>query len=98
MIINLAEVVGEFCVLRTDPQIPKLREIITQAILAEEVITIDWTQVKILTPSFLDELLPPLMISLGGKEKVMEKISFVPILTGFLAQQLDRGYQLRKND
>ena len=41
MIIDLAAEVGEFCVLRTDPQLPKLRSMLTQAILSEQMVTID---------------------------------------------------------
>jgi hypothetical protein len=54
----------------------------------------DWTGVKILTPTFIDEIFPELIIK-HGLDKIEKLITFTPKLTGFLAHQLERGVKNR---
>ncbi len=95
MIIDLKAEAGEFCTVRTHPKLPNLIHKIKEALLKGESVEIQWSHVKILTPSFLDELIPPLMIELGY-DLLKQKVTFNPPLTGFLAEQPDRGFSNRK--
>ena len=94
MRIKFIDLGGEFCTRRTSVGIPKILALIEGAILKNENVICDWTEVKILTPSFIDEIIPQIIIKYG-KPKYDQLVSFDPILTGFLADQVDRGVKNR---
>lgn len=85
---------GEICNKRTLPGIQKIKEKIKQALDSNQNLTIDRTGVKVLTPSYIDELIPQFNIDYG-KDKVSKLIQFSPPLEGFLAEQVERGTNLR---
>ncbi|MFN8945133.1 MAG: hypothetical protein ACK5WZ_10995 [Pseudobdellovibrionaceae bacterium] len=95
MKIKLVDFGGEFCTSRKSPAIEKLREVIEKSIQSNTPIEILRDGVKVLTPSFIDELLPPLVIQYG-EEQVMGIISFLPPLDGYLKEQLHRGVAARR--
>lgn len=90
MRISFLELGGEFCTRRTSEAIPKIVERIEKAISENSKVICDWNGVKILTPSFIDEIVPQIIIKYG-KAKYDETVSFEPQLTGFLANQVVRG-------
>ncbi len=94
MIINLKEHSGEFCTARKNKGLSQVIQILKMALEKNEKITISTTGVKILTPSYIDELIPPLVI-IFGSEKIKQLVSFSPPLTGFILEQIDRGIKNR---
>ncbi len=92
--INLAIESSEFCVKRTDPNLPKIIELLDQAVLKQSPIQVEWSQVKILTPSYIDELLPKLIIK-HGEANFWKYVQFKPALTGFLHDQIAIGVKNR---
>ena len=95
MIIKFVEIGGEFCTRRTSDAIPKIKAMIEEALLKNENVVCDWTGVKILTPSFIDEIIPELTIR-HGSIKIQKYVSFNPELTGFLSHQIERGVMNRQ--
>lgn len=93
-LIRLYEISGEFCTRRNSPSLPHLRHLIEEEIVSGNQVQIDTSQVKILTPSFIDELIPPLIIK-HGKELVDRLVTFSPPLTGYLKEQVERGTKSR---
>jgi len=93
--LHLAEIGGEFCTQRTAPSLPNLRSLIEACIEKQEPVEIETIGVKILTPSFIDELIPPLIVKFG-EARIQSLITFNPPLTGFLKEQIERGTRLRK--
>jgi hypothetical protein len=94
MIIKFLDLGGEFCTRRTSEAIPRIKALIEKALLNNENIVCDWTGVKILTPSFIDEIIPELIIKYGAT-KIQKHVSFRPVLTGFLSHQVERGVKNR---
>ncbi len=96
MTINFLEIAGEFCTKRDNSGIPIIIEKIETALTKNENIVCNWEGVKILTPSFIDEIMPKLIIKYG-REKIDRSLSFSPPLEGFLAHQIERGIINRTN-
>lgn len=96
MILKLYDFSGEFCSRRTTPGLKELKEQIRLHILNNTPITLSSENVKLITPSYIDELLPSLMVELG-KEKVLNLIKFSPPLTGYALEQIERGYTNRRH-
>jgi hypothetical protein len=94
MVINFLELGGEFCSRRTSEAIPLIKAQIEKALQNHSDIVCDWTGVKILTPSFIDEIIPPLIL-IYGADRVQKHVSFKPELTGFLSHQVERGVKNR---
>ena len=94
MKLRLLDVGGEFCTRRNSPSLPPLIKTLESAIEANTGVEIDRDGVKILTPSFIDELIPPLMVKYG-EDVVNKLIKFTPPLDGFLKDQLARGLRAR---
>ena len=94
MKIKLIDFSGEFCGRRTTPGLSQLRDLIRSRVKQSQPLIIDTVGVKTITPSYIDELLPPLMIELG-KENVLNNVSFDPPLQGFALKQIERGYKNR---
>lgn len=94
MKIKLADIAGEFCTTRNSPGLPQIISILKDCLDRNENVEIELTGVKLLTPSFIDELIPPLIIKYG-KEKIDQSIVFRPALVGFVKDQIDRGVQQR---
>lgn len=90
MRIKLVEIGGEFCTSRKAPSIAGLRQQLDSCLENDKSVVIETAGVKILTPSYIDELIPPLMVK-HGEAKVLNLIEFTPPLTGFLKEQLTRG-------
>ncbi|PIU01251.1 MAG: hypothetical protein COT74_01745 [Bdellovibrionales bacterium CG10_big_fil_rev_8_21_14_0_10_45_34] len=95
MIIRLVEIAGEFCTRRNMPALAEIKKILVEKLEKQEPVEISTAGVKILTPSFIDELIPDL-INQYGEEKVTSLISFNPPLEGFLKEQISRGVKNRK--
>ncbi len=93
-IINLAVEASEFCVRRTDASLPKIKDLVLEALNTNTELEINWINVKVLTPSYIDELIPGFILKFG-EEKVNKLIKFNPLLTGFLAEQVIRGVKNR---
>jgi len=96
MKINFLNLGGAFCTRRNSTAIPTIIAKIEEAIKANESVICDWNGVKILTPSFVDEIIPHLIIKYG-EEKINSLVSFDPKLEGFLAEQILRGVNARKS-
>lgn len=94
-IIHLIEIGGEFCTERTSTSLNEMKKRLRTNIQRNEKTIIDTKGVKLITPSYVDELIPPLMIEFGA-EKTLNLIEFLPPLQGFLSEQVDRGYRARK--
>ena len=94
MIIKFIELGGEFCTRRNSQALPQIKKLIEGSILKNESVICDWTGVKILTPSFIDEFMPELILKYGI-EKINALVSFNPKLEGFLAHQIERGVKNR---
>lgn len=94
MIIKLVDFSGEFCTNRKNEGLIRVIAELKKALQSEEKVIISSNGVKILTPSYIDELIPPLAIEFGV-EKVEKMITFSPPLTGFLLEQLNRGVKNR---
>lgn len=95
MTVKLVDHAGEFCTRRNSPGLPALRKLIESALEANTPIEIDRVGVKILTPSFIDELLPGIVLKFGD-ETVERLVTFRPPLEGFLKEQVTRGLQARR--
>jgi hypothetical protein len=72
MKIRLVDIGGEFCTRRTDPSLARLRETVEACIANGQAVEIDLTGIKILTPSFIDELIPPLNVKFGSDSATMK--------------------------
>lgn len=95
MIVQLIDFGGEFCTSRKSPAIQKLHELIENCIRKNSPLEISRDGVKVLTPSFIDELLPPLIMK-HGEEKVLSLVKFSPPLNGYLEEQVHRCVAARK--
>ena len=93
MTIKLLESVGEFCTRRNNPHLEKIKEKIRTQLMENNSVCIDRTGIKALTPSFIDELVSPLVIELG-RDKIDQCLSFDPPLEGYLSEQVERGVRL----
>lgn len=93
-IIDLAVEASEFCVRRTDVSLPKIKALVLEALEANTELEINWVNVKVLTPSYIDELIPGFILKFG-EEKVKKLVKFNPQLTGFLSEQVIRGVKNR---
>ena len=92
--IRLAQECGPFCTERTHPKLPWLRSEIEKALQHKQSISFDRTNVKILTPSFIDEMLSELAIKFGI-DAIQEFVTFNPSLEAFFLEQIGRGVRLR---
>lgn len=96
MKIRLVDFGGEFCTSRKSPALEKLREKIEECIRSKTPLQISREGVKVLTPSFVDELLPPLILK-HGESEVSQIVTFEPALDGYLEEQVHRGVAARKS-
>ena len=94
MIIKFFDYSGEFCTRRTTPGLLELKETLRRELGKGTFVILSLEGVKIITPSYIDELLPTLMIELG-KEKVLGQIKFEPKLNKYVEGQIERGYRAR---
>lgn len=94
MNLNLYDFSGEFCSRRTTPGLQNLKKKLHQLLTTNTSVLLSTAKVKIITPSYVDELLPSLMIEFG-KDKVLTLIKFDPPLAGYAAEQIERGYNNR---
>lgn len=93
--IILADEVGEFCTARNHPKIPELHQQISACLTRAEPITIDRTGVKILSASFIDDLVPPLILR-HSRQVVDQHLHFSPPLEPVYLEQIERGVRLRR--
>jgi hypothetical protein len=93
--IQLASECGPFCTERTHPKLAWLRSEIEHCILAKEIICFERNGVKILTPSFIDEMVSELGIKFGIAA-IEHYVKFSPPLETIYLQQIERGIRLRK--
>lgn len=93
-IIHLAIECGPFCTERGHPKISWLRSEIEQALLDKQVICFDRTNVKLLTPSFIDEMVSELAIKFGTNV-IHQYVTFNPPLEAVYLKQIERGIRLR---
>ncbi len=95
-VLDVFLISGDMCIRRTTPGIDFIKQKIETAIQKNEKIIFDWCKVKVMTVSFIDEIMPELIIKYGPE--ILEKnIEFNPELTGFLKDQLDNGVKSRVN-
>lgn len=95
-VLDIFLISGDMCIRRTTPGIDLIKKKIEIAIQKNEKIIFDWSKVKVMTVSFVDEIMPELIIKYGNE--ILEKnIEFNPPLTGFLKDQLDNGVKNRVN-
>lgn len=92
--IVLHKICSEFCTERTSPGLDTLHHEVQSALDAGETIQIDRSGVKILTTSFIDELLSALAVRFTI-EKVRNQILFSPELEPMHWEQVERGVRLR---
>jgi hypothetical protein len=95
-ILDIFLISGDMCIRRTTPGISMIKEKIEITIQQNKKIIFDWSRVKVMTVSFIDEIMPELIIKYG-KEILEKNIEFRPELTGFLKDQLDNGVNNRVN-
>lgn len=94
-VIELMKECGEFCTERSHPKLPWLREKIENAIVSGGTVIFDRANIKILTPSFIDEMIAVVALKYG-LDVVEKHVSFVPLLEPLYHQQIERGMRLRK--
>ncbi len=92
--VILKDLCGDFCTERKHPQMPLLQKWVGDALLSGEEIVFDRHGLKMLSVSFIDELLPPFAVQVG-LERVMEVIRFEPPLEQVFHEQIKRGIRLR---
>ena len=95
MILELVKVAGEFCTSRKSPALIDLKERTDACLSSDQTLEVDLLGVKVLTPSFIDEWLPDLIIKYG-EDKFHRLVVFNPPLEGFLKEQITRGVALRR--
>lgn len=96
-VILLLSECGEFCTERSHPGLPALRKKLRDALEKGERVEIHRQGVKLLTVSFIDELIPALALEFGLD--VFEKaITFSPPLERIYLEQIKRGMRLRGNE
>ncbi len=88
--INLHQICGEFCTERKTPGLPELRDQIEESIKRQEKVTVDYSQVKILSASFLDELVGPWSQSGMSLKVFSEFVTFSPQLNAIQQRILER--------
>ena len=94
MKIKLIDFGGEFCTKRTSSAIPKIKNLIIECMNKNDVLEIDTEKVKLIGPSFIDEILPPLMIQYGS-EVILKSVKFIPDLEGYTKDQIAIGVKNR---
>ena len=92
--IHLEPECGPFCTERTHPKLPWLRSEIENAIISKQEICIDRANVKILTPSFIDEMVSETAKKFGI-QVVHQYVKFEPPLETVYLRQIERGVRLR---
>ena len=92
--VSLIQLGGEFCTQRDNPGIVLLKAEIERALLAKNAIAIDRTGVRIVSVSFIDELLADLAVKYSV-DQIEAYVQFRPPLEPFLKDQIARGSRLR---
>jgi hypothetical protein len=92
--VKLVEVCGEFCTERKHPQMAQLRKWVGEAISNGEMIVFDRKGIKMLSVSFIDELLP-LFAAQVGLDRLSDFVQFEPPLESVYIEQIERGVRLR---
>ena len=95
--ISLKDRCGEFCTARGHPAIPGLLSELRAAVASGQSVQIDRAGTKLITPSFIDELLVPLALDHGASE-IRRLVVFVPTLEPILDEQIERGMRLRRRN
>ena len=93
--MHLAAEAGEFCTERSHGELPRLRTHIRKIIEDGDSIVIHRDGVKMLTTSFIDELLSATALDLSF-EIVRASVFFLPELEDLYWEQVTRGVRLRK--
>lgn len=93
--IVLKDLFGEFCTDRHLPEIQMLKRTIENEIKADSPVTLDRSGVKLLSVSFIDELLGDLAVQ-HSREKIKDLVLFNPPLENIYEEQIDRSVRLRK--
>jgi hypothetical protein len=94
MILKLYDYSGEFCTRRTTTGLQEIKLILRKSITSNTPIILSLEKVKLITPSYIDELLPDLMAEFG-KEKVLGLVKFDQALNKYVAEQIERGFKNR---
>lgn len=94
MKINLLDIGGEFCTRRTSPAIPIIISKIEECLKLSQKLLINTVGVKLVGPSFIDEILPALIIKYGS-DAVLSTVTFDPPLEGFTKDQIEIGVRNR---
>ena len=94
MKINLIDFGEEFCTKRTSTTIPKLKKLIVECMNNNEVLEINTEKVKLIGPSFVDEILPSLIIQYGA-DRILKSVKFAPELQGYSKDQIAIGVKNR---
>ncbi len=93
--VKLLEICGLFCTKRDAPSIVKLTDIIQVCLDKNEKLSINREGVKILSVSYVDELISPFLQKISF-DVFFNQISFEPPLEEFYNIQLKRSIMLRK--
>lgn len=92
--ISLKSLCGEFCTERTHPKMHDLRKIIIGAIDNNKVIQIEREGVRILSLSFVDALIPPILLE-RSEDQFHSFIKFTPPLENSYQDRIQKGVMLR---
>ena len=95
LIIDLVKECGEFCTERSHPKLGWIRSQIENAIQTKALIQFNRAGIKILTPSFIDEMISELAVKYGI-QAVKQYATFNPPLEAIYEAQIDRGMRMRK--
>jgi len=60
-----------------------------------EILEINTEKIKLIGPSFIDEILPPLILQYG-EDKILEIVKFTPDLQGYSKDQILIGVKNRQ--
>ncbi|MBF0361598.1 MAG: hypothetical protein HQK49_11335 [Oligoflexia bacterium] len=92
--ISIFDYCGPFCTQRDTAGIDKLFEILSITLEKKEKIILSRNNVKMMTVSFIDQLMVPLAITYS-KDQIEKLIIFNPPLEEIFLKQIERGIRLR---
>ena len=93
-VIRLNDLFGDFCTERAQVQKSMLKSEIKETMAVGKLLSLDRSDVKLMTTSFIDELLSDFAADYGV-EKVLESVLFDPPLEEIYLNQIRRGAVLR---
>jgi hypothetical protein len=93
-IINIFEYCGAYPTTRDNPGLIDIVDLLTEALTNNERVTLNRDHTKLMTLTFIDELIVPLAMEFG-RDTVETLITFDPPLEEPYVKQIERGIKLR---